>query len=75
MQALWAHPQLAARGRWQTIESAAGALPALLPPANSSTFAPRMDAVPALGAHTDAILGELGFSPAEIAHLREERAI
>ena len=75
MQALWAHPQLAARERWHRVGSPAGEIPALLPPANSSTFSPRMDAIPALGAHTDAILGELGFSPAEIAHLRDERAI
>ncbi len=75
MPALWAHPQLAARGRWQSVGSPAGAIPALLPPANASTFAPRMDAIPALGEHTDPILGELGFSPPEIARLREERAV
>jgi itaconate CoA-transferase len=75
MPALWAHPQLAARNRWQNVGSPAGPIPALLPPANASTFSPRMDPIPALGEHTDPILGELGFSPAEIARLREELAV
>ena len=30
---------------------------------------------PTLGEHTDAILGELGYSPTEIAALREQNAI
>jgi crotonobetainyl-CoA:carnitine CoA-transferase CaiB-like acyl-CoA transferase len=34
-----------------------------------------MDPVPALGAHTDAILAELGCSPAQIADLRGQKAI
>ncbi|MGH7057164.1 MAG: CaiB/BaiF CoA transferase family protein [Acetobacteraceae bacterium] len=75
MAALWAHPQLAARGRWSSIDSPAGALPALLPPATSNAFAPRMDAVPALGEHNDSILAELGFSSTEIAELRASGAI
>ncbi|HUA76584.1 MAG TPA: CaiB/BaiF CoA-transferase family protein, partial [Acetobacteraceae bacterium] len=75
MPALWAHPQLAARRRWRKVGSPAGPVPALLPPANASTFAPRMDAVPALGEHSDVILGELGFSPAEIARLHREDAV
>jgi hypothetical protein len=32
-----------------------------------------MDAVPALGQHTDAILGELGYSKERIAALRARR--
>ncbi|MGH7083669.1 MAG: CaiB/BaiF CoA transferase family protein [Acetobacteraceae bacterium] len=75
MAELWAHPQLAARHRWQKIDSPAGELPALLPPANSDRFAPRMGPVPALGEHTGAILSELGFSAAEIESLRTARAI
>ena len=75
MPAVWSHPQLAARDRWRKIGSPAGELPALLPPASSSAFAPRMDPVPALGAHTEAILGELGFSAADVARLRDEHAI
>jgi crotonobetainyl-CoA:carnitine CoA-transferase CaiB-like acyl-CoA transferase len=38
-------------------------------------FDSRMDAVPALGEHADAILAELGYSGAEIAALRTAAAI
>ncbi|HOA93035.1 MAG TPA: CaiB/BaiF CoA-transferase family protein, partial [Quisquiliibacterium sp.] len=52
MADLWQHPQLAARGRWRTVGSPAGPIPALLPPGNwgpAPDDGPRMDAVPALG--------------------------
>jgi itaconate CoA-transferase len=75
MPALWAHPQLAARARWRMVGSPAGPLAALLPPANSDGFTPRMDAVPALGEHTAAILGELGYHEDDILRLRAERAV
>ena len=61
----WAHAQLQARGRWTTVASAAGPLPALLPPGRDDA---RMDAIPALGQHTQAILAELGL-PADL-HLQ-----
>lgn len=72
---VWAHPQLAARGRWTEVESPVGAIPALLPPGFSAEHAPRMDAVPALGQHTEAILGELHYDAARIAALRQTGAI
>jgi len=72
---LWTHPQLAARARWTEIGSPAGPLPALLPPGTNDRFAPRMDAVPALGEHTDAILRELGYADERIARLRADGAI
>ena len=72
---LWAHPQLAARGRWRAIGSPAGPLPALLPPAGSGAFEPRMDPVPALGEHTAAILGELDYSGDDIERLRTAGAV
>jgi itaconate CoA-transferase len=75
MAALWRHPQLAARNRWRTIDSPVGPLPALLPPGASATDDPRMDAVPALGEHTQAILAELGLSSSEIQQLQTEGAI
>ncbi|HVJ59124.1 MAG TPA: CaiB/BaiF CoA-transferase family protein [Burkholderiaceae bacterium] len=75
MQAVWAHPQLQARRRWRQVATEAGAVPALLPPGSWEDEAPRMDAVPALGQHTDAILGALGYSAARIAALRAESAI
>ena len=52
MHELQAHPQLAARDRWRSIGSPAGPLPALLPPAGTDAFEPRMGAVPALGEHS-----------------------
>jgi itaconate CoA-transferase len=72
MHGLWSHPQLAARGRWSEVESPAGRLPALVPPGQPGTRerAPRMEAIPALGQHTDVILGELGYDGAAIARLR-----
>ena len=75
MHEVWEHPQLKARGRWTEVDTPAGPIPALLPPGEVDTFTPRMDAVPALGQHTDAILNELGWDPAAIDRLREARAI
>jgi crotonobetainyl-CoA:carnitine CoA-transferase CaiB-like acyl-CoA transferase len=72
---LWAHPQLAARGRWASVESPVGSIPALVPPGASDAFVYRMDAIPALGEHTDAILGELGCSAEAIAALRAAGAV
>jgi len=71
---LWVHPQLAARGRWCEVGSPAGPLPALLPPGLGAGDA-RMAPVPALGEHTDAILGELGLDAGDIAALRRDGAI
>ena len=75
MADLWAHPQLAARQRWQNVGSPAGDIPALLPPGRNSSFDYRMDAVPAVGQHTEAILRELGRGDAEIAALQATGAI
>jgi itaconate CoA-transferase len=75
MEGLWAHPQLAARERWQTVGSPAGDIPALLPPGKNSAFTYRMDPVPKLGAHTQAILKSLGHSAEAIANLRVKKAI
>ncbi|MFA5522542.1 MAG: CaiB/BaiF CoA-transferase family protein [Castellaniella sp.] len=70
MKDVWAHPQLQARERWRTVGSPAGPLPALIPPAGSTAFDARMDAVPALGEHTASILAELGHDPAGIERLK-----
>jgi itaconate CoA-transferase len=60
MAALWSHPQLAARDRWRQVGSPVGPLPALKP-VTGDGWEPRLDPVPRLGEHTDAILAEFGF--------------
>ena len=75
MHDVWRHPQLEARERWTQVPTPNGPIAALLPPANSSAYGPRMDAVPALGQHTEAILADLGWSSDAIAGLREAGAI
>ena len=74
MQELWAHPQLQARRRWAEVGSPAGTLPALLPP-GLQPGEERMEAIPALGQHTDALLAELGLSPQDIGRLRSAGAV
>ena len=75
MAGVWEHPQLHARQRWQAVGSPAGDIPAFLPPGRSNAFAYRMDSVPAVGEHTEAILRELGHDAAAIAGLRAAGAI
>lgn len=70
MAGVWAHPQLQARGRWATITTPAGEVPALLPPGRNSAYDYRMDPVPAVGEHTEAILRALGRDEAAIDRLR-----
>jgi itaconate CoA-transferase len=75
MRDVWVHPQLKARGRWVDVATPNGPMPALLPPGMPESFDPRMDAVPALGEHTAAVLAELGFAAAEIDTMRAEAAV
>jgi itaconate CoA-transferase len=75
MHDVWAHPQLQARRRWTEVATPSGPIPALLPPGKTEAYSPRMDAVPGLGQHTEAILRELGRTPEAIAGLREQGAI
>ena len=72
MADVWAHPQLQARGRWTEINTPAGPVPALLPPGCNEA---RMDAVPALGQHSEAVLAGLGFDAQQIDALRRDGAI
>ena len=75
MAGVWAHPQLKARGRWSEVDSPSGRVPALLPPGRNAAFTPRMDPIPALGQHTDTLLAELGYAPADIQRLHEQGAV
>ncbi len=74
VQELVDHPQLAARNRWRAVGSPAGPVQALLPPVIVAGREPRMDPVPAVGEHTDAILRWLGYDDDQIASLQAESA-
>ena len=75
MHGVWQHPQLKARRRWTEVDTPAGPAAALLPPGTGEAFAPRMDAVPALGEHTENILCALGWSSERIQQLKRDGAI
>jgi itaconate CoA-transferase len=69
------HPVLTGRNRWRTVASPNGDVQALLPPVNLGGVIPAMNPIPGVGEHTDAILGERGFSAAKIASLRSRGII
>jgi itaconate CoA-transferase len=69
------HPQLAARDRWAEVSSPAGPIRVLRPPVTMGGVDERMDPIPAVGEHTDAILQELGYDGAYIERLRAEGAV
>lgn len=75
MEDIWQHAQLRARQRWTEVGSPVGPLPALLPPGVPSAWTARMDPIPALGQHTEAILAELGFDGTAVAALKSGKAI
>ena len=47
----------------------------MLPPGLNDSYEYRMDAIPAVGQHTEGILAELGVNSADIAKMRESGAI
>lgn len=69
------HPQLEARKRWRKVDSPAGVLDALLPPAVPNAEEPVMGPIPEVGEHTEAILEELGYDEDEVEALRREGAL
>lgn len=69
MDEVWAHPQLAARERWHSVDTPSGIVPSLAPPGFPLGTSPRMDPVPDVGEHTRAILAELGLTESQVAEL------
>ena len=69
------HPQLVARGRWHEVGTSAGPVRASAPPATIDGVEPVMGPIPALGAHTDAILAELGYDAATIQGWRDAAVV
>jgi itaconate CoA-transferase len=72
MHDLWAHPQLKDRHRWVEVATSAGSLPAMLPPGMTEA---KMNPVPQLGQHTEAILRELGYNDDAISRLKAEGGV
>ena len=72
---VWDHPQLNARDRWREMDSPVGLLATLLPAVTMPDFEARIDAVPALGEHTERILSELGYTSGDIVALRKAGVI
>ncbi|WP_372350603.1 CaiB/BaiF CoA transferase family protein [Streptomyces sp. KL116D] len=69
------HPVLAGRDRWRDVPTPGGPVRALLPPATLTGVAPRMDPVPGVGEHTEAVLTELGYAAEAIGALRDAGAV
>ena len=75
MEGLWKHEQLKARERFTEVATPNGPIAALLPPGLNDSYDYRMDPIPAVGQHTDAILKELGLADSDIATMRASGAI
>ena len=75
MEGLWKHEQLKARKRWTEVNTPNGPIAALLPPGLNDSYDYRMDSVPAVGEHTDAILKELGLKESDVSEMRTSGAI
>ncbi len=61
MAGLWAHEQLKARERWTVVDTPNGPIPALKPAGAADGLRVRMDPIPSVGEHQDAILKEFGI--------------
>ena len=69
------HPQVTGRERWREFGSPVGPLRGPIWPVDLEGVEPRMDPVPAVGEHTDAILAELGYAADERAELRQQGVV
>ena len=72
---VWDHVQFSSRGKWREINTEAGPVRALLPPFEFTDQEAVVGDVPALGQHTNEVLVELGYTPAQIAAMHENGAI
>jgi itaconate CoA-transferase len=72
---VWNHVQFSARDKWRTVGTANGPVQALLPPFLYPEEEAPMGDVPSVGQHTEAVLGEIGFTPQLIAAMRAAGAI
>jgi crotonobetainyl-CoA:carnitine CoA-transferase CaiB-like acyl-CoA transferase len=69
------HPALANRDRYKEFDSPVGPICGPISPISLSGVVPRMDAVPDIGEHTDAILQELGYTSTYRDELRQRGVI
>ncbi|MFG2894218.1 CaiB/BaiF CoA transferase family protein [Streptomyces sp. NPDC048248] len=69
------HPVLEGRDRWRDVAVPGATVQALLPPADLAGVTARMDPVPSVGEHTEAVLTALGHSPESLAALRADGTI
>lgn len=69
------HPQLVARNRWRTVQTSAGPMRAILPAMTLGDYEARMDPVPSVGEHTEAILESIGYASTAREILVQEEVI
>ena len=61
MPGLWNHPQLKTRDRWTEVDTPNGKITALKPAGAAEGMGVRMDPIPSVGEHNEAILKEFGI--------------
>ena len=62
MAGVWSHPQLKARNRWTEVATPNGNIPALKPAGAADGQDVRMDPIPAVGQHNEAIFEEFAIA-------------
>ncbi len=75
LHAMIEHPQLRERDRWRQVGTERGTIDAVLPPITYADVPARMDPVPGLGEHTEAVLAEFGYDAQRVAVLRADGVV